>query len=541
VAHTNRFPSGSETHAACEQLHAVDFYEDDQTLFARVGRFLSAGLEAGDRLVVIATCEHRDGIVAQLDRDLFVNGLAAGRIALLDAHETLEQLMVRDMISPDRFRAMIERLVAQPSADASRVRAFGEMVDVLWKAGNPSAALALEELWEEASQRFCFKVLCAYGNFFAHSSAAELAAVRMRHSHACSPLDDEPQIRSRERLEQHIAALELELQHRRGLELALRRALRDRSHVEAELRSSAHREREARTKAEENNRLKEEFLAMLGHDLRNPLNTVLTTARLMVMRREVPDEGIRRLNRMIVNGVRMQRMVEQMLDVTCDCVGEGIKVVRQPEQDVASIAAVIVREARVAHPSRTVDLLVDGICHASVDRERIEQVLKTLIGNALTHGAGDRPVRVLVETRETSARIDVHNDGPPIADDVRAHLFEPFQRARKSAMSDGLGLGLYIAERIVAAHDGQLEVESSASAGTRFRVTLPRESARPDRLSPNERLGVVLCGRRARRVRGAPQLRSRSAEPASSGRRSRCRPAHAALPARRGRRPAMRH
>jgi signal transduction histidine kinase len=460
-------------------LHAVQFYEEPEALFTSVSRFLSDGLEAGDSLIVIATAAHRDGIMRRLDRHAVTRAIEAEQVILLDAHETLALFMVDDNIDADRFRNTLEALVERHRRGAPDIgiRAFGEMVDVLWRAGNSTAALRLEELWSEASRRHSFQLLCAYGNFFGEQPASSgFAEVCASHTHVL-PLDDGPPLSEREiSLEQRIRALETELHHRKRLEVALRVALRDRSRVEAELRASIHREREARAKAEENDHFKEQFLGMLGHDLRNPLNTVLTTTRLMVMRAELTTESTKRLERVITSGVRMQRMIEQILDVTCDRLDDGIPVVREPQQDIAAIATAVVEDARVAHPSRRIDLLVDGRCHATVDRERIEQVLKTLIGNALTHGAGDRPVRVMVAALEHRASIEVHNHGSPIDEEDRALLFDPFRRTRKTkGPSEGLGLGLYISKCIVIAHGGRIEVDSSVESGTRFRVTLPRD------------------------------------------------------------------
>jgi signal transduction histidine kinase len=237
------------------------------------------------------------------------------------------------------------------------------------------------------------------------------------------------------------------------------------------------REREARTRAEENDRFKEQFLAVLGHDLRNPLNTILTTTRLMMMRGELPPESAKRLERIIAGGVRMQRMIEQILDATCDHLEGNIPIVREAAQDLASIVMKVVDEARSSHPQRQLVVFADTDCIASVDRERIEQVLRTIVGNALAHGATDKAVRVTLANREDSIRIDVHNFGLPIDDDVGALLFDPLRRTRKNkGPSEGLGLGLYIARSIVTAHGGELEVDSSLERGTRFRVVLPRET-----------------------------------------------------------------
>ena len=468
------------------QAHLVHFYEEPDALFETVARFLSGGLDSGDRVIVIATAAHWDNIAARLDPSAVSRALAAEHITRLDAHETLGKIMVGETVDTGLFHGLLERVVGGLRAGApdARVRAYGEMVDVLWHAGRSSAALRLEELWGEASQRHDFSLLCAYamGHFHDERDSAGFVGVCDRHTHVIrseegppSAAESVPSLREHETVEQRIRSLEAELRHRKGLEAALRQALRERSRVEAELRESVDREREARTKAEENDAFKEQFLAILGHDLRNPLNTILTTSRLMVMRGELPPESLKRLDRVIVSGVRMQRMIEQILDVTSDRLDDGIHIAIDPEQDVAAVASTVVEELRAAHPSRKIEIVVDGPCVAAVDGPRLEQVLRNLVGNAIAHGDAEKPVRVGLAGRHETVTIDVHNSGPPIGADERALLFDPFKRSRKSkGRSEGLGLGLYISHRIVTAHGGTLEVDSSADGGTTFRVTLPR-------------------------------------------------------------------
>ncbi len=468
------------------QAHSVQFYEEPDSLFENVARFLSAGLEAGDRVLVIATAIHEGRITQRLGAQVLSRAIARGHIVLLDAHQTLEKVMVGETVDADRFHELIGRVIGDLRGDGPdvRVRAFGEMVDVLWKASSWNAALRLEELWDEACRQHDFSVMCAYalGPDAADAGAARFAEVCERHSHVIRS-DDRADVaneastrRNGETLEQRIRALETELHHRKGLELALRHALRDRSRIEAELRESVHREREARTKAEENDAFKEQFLAILGHDLRNPLNTILTTSRLMIMRRELAPESTKRIDRVIVSGVRMQRMIEQILDVTSDRLDDGIRITRDPDVDVAALASSVLDELRASHPGCKVDVVVDGPCIASIDTGRIEQVLRNLLGNAFVHGDPEKAVRLKILASPQVVSIEVHNFGPVIEDAERALLFEPFKRSRKAkGRSDGLGLGLYISRRIVNAHGGTLDMRSAPDEGTTFRVTLPRD------------------------------------------------------------------
>lgn len=481
------FPDGTTTTRLLadppQKAHAVHFYETPDALFEKVARFVGSGLESGDRVIMVATASHRDSIAERLDPALVSRALATKQLAVLDAHEVLDAITVGETVDQNLFHRLLDRVVAELRGGIpdARVRAYGEMVDVLWRAGRSSAALRLEEVWGEAIERHDFSLLCAYeiAHFYGEANIAGLTAVCDRHTHLVGPYaaseEALPAIHDDASVEERIRSLETELRHRRGLEAALRKALHDRSRVEAELRDSVCREREARTKAEQNDAFKEQFIAILGHDLRNPLNTILTTARLMIMRGELAADSSRRLDRVVVSGVRMQRMIEQILDVTSDRLDDGIHIAVDPAQDVAALAATVVDEARAANPRSTIELVVDGPCTATADGQRIEQVLRTLVGNALAHGDASRPVRVLVAGRADTLSVEVHNFGPPIDVEEGAFLFEPLKRSRKSkGRSDGLGLGLYIAQRIANAHGGTLDVDTSAERGTTFRLTFPR-------------------------------------------------------------------
>lgn len=463
--------------------HAVQFYDDEAFLFETVGHFLDAGIHADDGLLVIAKKRHREGLARRFDADA-ERAIASGRLIVIDAEETLAKFMVGGMPDPSLFRDVLERLLStlnEVAAPPRRIRAYGEMVDVLWCEGNSSAAIRLEELWCEAGKEHDFTLLCAYlmGRFYKEGDTERFLEVCRNHSHVMPSESfsqlDAPHARLREiaLLQQRAQSLEHEIQHRKELERALRTALESGRRSEEALRVSLKREKEARAHAEASDAFKEIFLGMLGHDLRNPLNTVLTTARLMAIRGELPAESTKRLGRIVSSGERMQRMIEQILDVTRARLASGIAI-DPVEQDVSPIVARIVDEVSAAHPHRDIALLSDGPCTVRVDADRFEQVVSNLLGNAVTHGDPTAPIRVEISARDTVVGVAVRNHGPPIAPALLPLLFNPFERDKPGNRSDGLGLGLYISERIVDAHGGTIEVESSAAEGTRFEVLLPR-------------------------------------------------------------------
>jgi signal transduction histidine kinase len=136
----------------------------------------------------------------------------------------------------------------------------------------------------------------------------------------------------------------------------------------------------------------------------------------------------------------------------------------------------IVDELRAAHPSRQVDLRCPPTVAGSWDRDRLEQVFSNLVGNAIHHGSPERPVTVDVTDEGPEVVISVHNEGPYVAEALRAELFNPFRRGErdsKTTETAGLGLGLYISREVVVAHGGEIDVRSTPTEGTTFRIRLP--------------------------------------------------------------------
>jgi hypothetical protein len=180
-------------------FHAVKFYETRESLCRLVAGFLADGLIAHEPSLVVATAEHRAGIVAELGaRQFDVHRLQeAGDLLIIDASEMLADFMVDGMPDAERFagtaRTAIERLCA--GRTGCTVRAYGEMVDVLWKAGQDVAAIRLEMLWNKLAMSHDFSLLCGYamGNFY---KDAALAAIRHQHSHVLSEEEETSLTRS---------------------------------------------------------------------------------------------------------------------------------------------------------------------------------------------------------------------------------------------------------------------------------------------------------------------------------------------------------
>jgi PAS domain S-box-containing protein len=223
----------------------------------------------------------------------------------------------------------------------------------------------------------------------------------------------------------------------------------------------------------------EQFIGILGHDLRNPLNAVKMAARLLKEPAATPAVRDKAVERIASSTERMSRMIDQILDFALSRLGGGIPVERS-STDICDIINTVVDELRLAHPSHVIEWSArtgTGIA-GQWDRERLTQVVSNLVANAIQHGDPARPVRVDLKVANESVELSVHNFGAPIPDDLLARVFEPYRRGGKHGAAGGLGLGLFIAHQIVRAHGGKIDVRSTAEEGTCFTVSLPLQATR---------------------------------------------------------------
>jgi signal transduction histidine kinase len=218
--------------------------------------------------------------------------------------------------------------------------------------------------------------------------------------------------------------------------------------------------------------LRDQFIAVLGHDLRNPLFAITAGAELL--ERHVTEAKAQLIIRHILtSGRRATQLVEDVLDFARGRLGTGITLNLQPCQDLAEGIQHVVNEIRRVHPSRPINLRLRDTVGLVCDRERVCQLVSNLVSNAVSHGAEHSPIQVSVERLEDVFVIGVHNQGKPIEASVRAQLFQPFSRPDSVTPQSGLGLGLYIANQIAVAHGGHMEVSSTHEAGTLFSFRLP--------------------------------------------------------------------
>jgi signal transduction histidine kinase len=219
---------------------------------------------------------------------------------------------------------------------------------------------------------------------------------------------------------------------------------------------------------------REMFLAILGHDLRNPLAAVMGAAEAQM---NVPERAGELAQQIQTSAKRMAHMVEDLVELTRLSQGKDMPVERS-RCDMGEICKNVVEEMKLAYPDHRFELEAEQGLLGEWDEPRLTQVISNLMGNAVAYGNKECPIHISAEKAAGKVEVRVHNEGVAIPPEDTPHLFNSFSRGQLSESADhgaapGLGLGLYIAKEIMAAHGGTIDVASSEQEGTTFTCRLP--------------------------------------------------------------------
>ena len=457
--------------------HFVQFYDADSFLLDSLAGYAGAALAAGDACVVIATPGHREGLEARLragGHDL-EGALASGRYVALDAAETLSELLDEGMPEPGRFAEVVGGVVERAAARGRRVRAYGEMVALLWEEGRCEAALRLEELWNGLRGSRSFQLFCSYPlkGMRDEPLASSLGRVCAEHSRVIpaesytSLADPDERLRAIIELQHKASRLEAEIAERERL-LA--------------------REQKARAEAEAASRLKDEFLATVSHELRTPLTAIMGWAQILRSAGLDGPHALRALETIERNARSQAQLVEDILDVSRIVRGK-LRLEIGPV-DLAAVVAEAAESVRLAAEAKGVGLETALDPSARVvagDPARLQQVVWNLVSNAIKFTPKGGRVTVRLEGTSAGVRIAVTDTGRGIASDFLPHVFDRFRQADGSTTREhgGLGLGLAIVRHLVELHGGTVRAESAGEGrGATFSVNLPEaQSPAPPALS----------------------------------------------------------
>jgi signal transduction histidine kinase len=219
------------------------------------------------------------------------------------------------------------------------------------------------------------------------------------------------------------------------------------------------------------------FLGVLGHDLRNPIGAALMTARSMVKRGAAGSRDSMLSGQIAMAMERATSILDDLLEVTRSAFGSELPLVRT-SMNMGDLGMQLVEEMSTLSGGRQIKIKITGDTEGEWDRPKMGQVFSNLIGNALQYSPDDSVISVAVTDQEDRVLISVHNEGDTIPLDKKKTIFDSLTRGEDSgsegAGSAHLGLGLFIARKIVVAHGGKISVDSTQELGTTFSAVLPK-------------------------------------------------------------------
>lgn len=217
--------------------------------------------------------------------------------------------------------------------------------------------------------------------------------------------------------------------------------------------------------------LRDQFIAVLGHDLRNPVGAIKNSAELL-KKAELSTREQRLVNIIQNSTLRITGLIDNVLDFARGRLGDGIVLDYQNEQPLDQILMQVIDELQPVAPEKTITPHFDLQENVKGDYKRIAQLFSNILANAISYGAPNTPIVVKAKADEDSFKLSVHNNGDQIPQEKLNDLFKPFQRGATHVNKDGLGLGLYISAEIARAHGGTLTVKSTVDE-TCFELIIP--------------------------------------------------------------------
>ena len=441
-----------------------------------LARFIGAGFRNDETVIVIATKAHKRGVEELLLKEGFDLEAARnrGRFLTLDAEETLAKFMVDGSPDANRFEKVVGELLKEAGRQGKPIRAFGEMVVLLWQQGNGGAAIQLEELWNELGKKHAFCLLCAYpmsafsdeshAEAFAHICNAHVRVVPAESYTGSSSVDE--QSRTISLLQQKAAALEAEIARRKETEAALAR--RERELAELLERTVAERTAELKEIVSE----LETFSYRVSHDLRSPLRAMQGFAESLLndYAQLLPEDGTESLKRIHRAAHRLDLLVKDILTYSKVTKGD----IHLSPIPLETLLDDIIEQDPHLQAARGFITIERPLPIVWGHEAYITQCLTNLIGNALKFVEPGVTPKVIVrsETAGDKARISIIDNGVGIAPDNRRRIFQIFGRVYSENRYPGSGIGLAIVMKAVSRMGGEAGFESELGKGSTFWFTL---------------------------------------------------------------------
>ncbi len=436
-----------------EHEHFVQFYEDDIFLLNSLTKFMLPGLESDEACIIIATKDHRDNFEKLLE----ISNVSVEKARMrnqyidLDATETLSKFMVDGLPNPTLFKKVIGEILSDAEQKWSRIRAFGEMVALLWAEGNKSGAIKLEELWNDLSKEYTFSLFCAYpmNKFGKSADGDQFQDIGTRHtkvipSESYNNLESsDERMRAVAKLQQKAASLEAEIKRRKDLE-----------------------------------KQKDEFINIASHELKTPVTSIKAYAQILCHRFKKQGDEISAsyMTKMDVQVDKLTDLISDLLDISKI---DGKKLSYKAEKfDFSTLVNEVIDEVHLTALSFKIEKDTASTKIVEADRNRIAQVITNLLSNAVKYSPKTNRVIVQTTSSDTDVTLSVKDFGVGIPKDKYERIFERFYRVHENGKQfSGMGLGLYISAEIIKRHQGKIWITSEEGKGSTFYFTLPLKTS----------------------------------------------------------------
>lgn len=457
----------------CNGDHLVQFYEDDSFLACTVADFSVPALLAGEGVVLITTENHSLEISIEMKKRLprMEEYLSSGQLVMLDAQDTLNKFMVNGSPDPDKFKPLIGGTISHMLSKFPRVKAFGEMVDLLWRENNLHGTIALEKLWTELSTSLDFTLLCAYSmeNFNEEKDGMAFHQICHSHTHVI-PSEQVMQIKNADEQLRIIAMLQQQSR-------ALHKQTQD---LEAEIQ----KKNEAEKALQHTLHLRDEFLSIAAHEMKTPLTSL--RLQIQILQKNLGgefnpallDKVRSSVDRSDYQAKRLTNLIDQLLDLARIRLGKlklefaPMELCEVTDKVFSNLKQETIMGDNKWFEKNSITFSYDGPVLGNWDKTRIKQIISNLLTNAVKYG-DNQPINVHITSTDKEAIIAIQDHGIGIDKDLQHKIFQRFERATNPNYYAGMGLGLYIVRELVEAHHGSVTVKSILGEGSLFKVTLP--------------------------------------------------------------------